>query len=707
MNAKRMMLVFVVVLVVGIMSTVATADIIAYWPLDEGVGDVFYDISGNSYNGTVGGENVEWTSGGYINNGLEFTFATEAPYPEAEAQFGAGVLNIGELTFALWVKMSKPFRSWGPLFVFLGEGHDWDFEPDDKGILWMAVFDEPPEGEVWWGGGDTLDDNRWHHVALTCSNSRNIAILYVDGQAVVDTSESFGGGSGWPFSDEILGIRLGGPRDRNQWASYGGFLDEVVVYNEPLDAGAINDLYLNGPRVHFKNRLPGYGEINVKTTAVLSWDAPGDYTPTGYDVYLGTDPNETAVPEYSSLGQTETTFDPDPDLEYETTYYWQLIVYEPNDGGTGGVPHVSGWWPFTTESLASYITLQPSSQVVDVGDTAVFTIASENTTNYTWKKVSDGSVVLSGAEAATFTITNVQLADEDFYYCELTNDIGTVVSDQARLMTRRLVGLWKLDGDGTDSVALEIPGAPTHDGILPDDPNFIVNGIDGGGAYAFFGDGRVIEVADSSEYFNFYPQGMTVSVWVKTSTTTWDGVVAKQYKPEEGTFLGWLIDVSDDWCHFTVRGSHDDLWGSDDDGTMFDGNWHLITGVMDPETETSRIYVDGVERDESVVYDMANALLTTEPVVFGAETVLGQIPYTGQIDDVRIWNYPLDTIDIALLYTQFNPDAEVCVDRDDPWMYFDVVGEPGESSYCRIDIEDFAELALVWMECNLVPTCLP
>ena len=58
----------------------------------------------------------------------------------------------------------------------------------------------------------------------------------------------------------------------------------------------------------------------------------------------------------------------------------------------------------------------------------------------------------------------------------------------------------------------------------------------------------------------------------------------------------------------------------------------------------------------------------------------------------------LSTLDIT---------ENVCVNQDDSWRYFDVVGEPGESSYCRIDIEDFAELAIVWMECYLVPDCLP
>ena len=67
----------------------------------------------------------------------------------------------------------------------------------------------------------------------------------------------------------------------------------------------------------------------------------------------------------------------------------------------------------------------------------------------------------------------------------------------------------------------------------------------------------------------------------------------------------------------------------------------------------------------------------------------------------------LSTLDITSLYTDFNRGENECVNQDDAWRYFDVVGEPGDSSYCRIDIEDFAELAIVRMECKLVPDCLP
>ena len=201
---------------------------------------------------------------------------------------------------------------------------------------------------------------------------------------------------------------------------------------------------------------------------------------------------------------------------------------------------------------------------------------------------------------------------------------------------------------------------------------------------------RPVVITGSEEYYNFYPQGMTVSVWVKTNTSTWDGVIAKQQRYE--TFSGWTIDVDGGWAHFTVR-TNDDMWGTDNDGDMFDGDWHLITGVIDPVTNTYRIYIDVGIRNENTL----TVAPTThqEPLVFGQAALVADavIPYTGLLDEVRIWNYPLDILEIAQQYVDYYPSAEVCVEPLD----LDFNGN------CIIDIDDFASIAAAWLECNMVP----
>ena len=85
-----------------------------------------------------------------------------------------------------------------------------------------------------------------------------------------------------------------------------------------------------------------------------------------------------------------------------------------------------------------------------------------------------------------------------------------------------------------------------------------------------------------------------------------------------------------------------------------------------------------------------------EPLVFGAEDQYNMVPYTGHIDDVRIFNYPLSSIDIALLYTDFVEGVNVCAEY--PAHDF--------NRDCVVNLDDFATVAGDWMSCNIVPTCM-
>ena len=449
------------------------------------------------------------------------------------------------------------------------------------------------------------------------------------------------------------------------------------------------------------NPSPPDGEPMIAPDVVLAWDEPLGVSSPVYNVYV--DPVLSVVEsrtdtEYSSLGQTGTTFDPPGDLDLETTYYWIVDV---TNGDPGSV------WSFTTYPFVPVVTTQPQSQTVSAGSTATLTLECIRATSYQWYKVetsdpNDMGTPVTGATEITLTLDNFQLGGEGYYYCKLTNEYGVEVTTRARLMTERLVGWWKFDGDLTDSVQEQVPGAPEHDGI--GEPNLVVaEGIDGSGL-EFGDDERIVIVPDTGDYFNFHPQGMTVSIWVKPGDPSdWDGVISKQLRPEDYLdAVGWCIDVNGrgDWgqtgAHFTLRGSHGDLFGNDDDGDMFDGEWYLITAVMNPDTQTSKIYINGSLKNESAVYDFGDIEMNDEPLVFGAEDQYNMTHYIGHIDDVRIWNYPLSSIDIAVLYTDFVQGVDVCAE----YPAYDI------NLDCAINMEDFAMVAGDWMSCNIVPTCM-
>lgn len=80
-----------------------------------------------------------------------------------------------------------------------------------------------------------------------------------------------------------------------------------------------------------------------------------------------------------------------------------------------------------------------------------------------------------------------------------------------------------------------------------------------------------------------------------------------------------------------------------------EGEWHRLTGVYRARARTASFFVDG----EKVGYKSA---LTSTAVAFqpnvqrplrigggASEAKMGKFPFMGEVQSVRVYNYPLDT----------------------------------------------------------------
>lgn len=440
---------------------------------------------------------------------------------------------------------------------------------------------------------------------------------------------------------------------------------------------------------------PADGADNQTTNVQLSWTAPTAYTPIGYTVYVDPyEPNLTTTDAtYYSYNQLGTTFTPDPALENDMTYYWRVEALEPNIAGPNPIPHSGPVYTFTTVALEVVITADPVSRTVDAGTEVILAVEALNATSYQWYK---DDVLLTGETSNTLVIADMQVENEGFYYCVADNALNNpATSAAAQLMTRRLAGWWKLDGDLTDSVAAVVSGAPSHDGTSVD-PNFVAIAKDGSG-YEFDGlADSLVTITNSNAFFNFYPQGYTVSAWVnmpeKATTDPWGAFIAKQgFNPSRGFIL--TNNNIGNAVH-TLRQSFGDLYSGFSADT---GSWHLITGSYDAATGTGKIYFDGMLRNQAASAGIPQP--SEAPLIFGAENAdATTAPYRGLLDDVRIWTYPLDAYEIADLYTQFNPGQWLCVEQ--PAM--DTTGPDGVPD-CKVNLYEFAEIAAKWLECGRYP----
>ncbi len=445
----------------------------------------------------------------------------------------------------------------------------------------------------------------------------------------------------------------------------------------------------------------------VGTDDDLEWAVLNDWH---VDLYFqATEPNFTGVAPIL-IDTADTTYDPGT-MVNGTTYYWRLDAYEPNSIGTGFVVQTGPVWSFTIAPATPTITLQPITQTVETGSEVVLAVDGTNIDYCKWYKggelIKDGEILLPDDDARTLTIGSAQVGDEGYYECEAWNDAGFDPSNVVRLMTKRLVGWWKMDGDVEDSIGEVFEYAPAHPGI-GEDPNFVAVGMDGG-AISFSLEEKPVSLENSNDYFNFFPQGYTISTWVQSTQSGWVPYVAKQQSGDTAGFL--MGSAGGDGGFHTLRG-HNGMNSSD--GNLYsyvsvnDGQWHLVTGTFDAETKLAKVYVDGRLANTSTA--SSNNISPSEFVVtfgawwYGSETS----NLDGLLEDIKIWSYPLEDITIALLYTVFNPGSEICMGNpanDIAGPEVDGNGDPVPD--CRVDLYDLAAFGAGWLECNIVPTCIP
>ncbi|PLX19958.1 MAG: hypothetical protein C0599_09945 [Salinivirgaceae bacterium] len=141
--------------------------------------------------------------------------------------------------------------------------------------------------------------------------------------------------------------------------------------------------YVVGPEIAAElpeaatNPTPADVATDIIATTTLSWEnAASGGVPTGYNLYFGTDGAGATTPTNLENGTTvtETTFTPSSVLDYETTYYWQVIPTN-SVGDATSCPI----WSFTTQSNP----LKPIPFTENFTGVSAYTIPADWTsTNY-------------------------------------------------------------------------------------------------------------------------------------------------------------------------------------------------------------------------------------------------------------------------------------------------------------------------------------
>jgi len=341
------------ILVLGVAASTVVAELVAYYPLDEGTGTIAGDTSGNGHNGTLN-NGTTWISPGYMGNSainVDGNAGSRVDIGTWDPSEGTGQLSL-----ALWVKWSGE-QNKSDHQGLIGKRDSWSdtgalrwfLEVRNDGRIHMRNYNQgvaAPAG--------TLDPfiNQWAHIAVTFDGTT--ARIYLNGE-----EQASGEFSLHDKTDAAMGIGCThGGNDGNQEV-FSGDLDEVYIFNNPISQAQIQDL-ANGIVPTFpKARWPQpEDDATLRDTwASFSWKA-GDGA-ASHDLYLGesfADVNEGTGETFRG-NQTGLFFIagfpgyPYPDgLVPDTTYYWRVDEVEAD----GVTKHKGDVWSFFISPKKAY-----------------------------------------------------------------------------------------------------------------------------------------------------------------------------------------------------------------------------------------------------------------------------------------------------------------------------------------------------------------
>ncbi|MHC4242282.1 MAG: LamG domain-containing protein [Planctomycetota bacterium] len=342
-----------ILLVLGICTDAVLADLIGYWPFNEGQGTEAADITGNGNVGTLNG-GVEWVPG-YKNSAVHFDTAGE--------RIVVGPLDptagTDAMTLAAWINWEGEGHSIGQQGI-IGKRLGWD--PGDT-VKWF--WQTNPTGDFLFradsangGGGGGMGwgnallipyANQWIHVAVTWDNGA--VVQYINGEEVSTGNITF-----IDTADDTP-VTIGCVDSTNN-ETFVGSIDEARIYNHALTLTEIQTMMLG--EFHTANSPdPADGAIHENTWVSLSWK-PGT-SAVSHDVYIGDDfdaVNAGAENTFQGNQAEEFYVVGFPGFAFPeglvpgTTYYWRIDEVNDTDPNS---PWVGDVWSFLIPPKTAYL----------------------------------------------------------------------------------------------------------------------------------------------------------------------------------------------------------------------------------------------------------------------------------------------------------------------------------------------------------------
>jgi hypothetical protein len=209
-----------------------------------------------------------------------------------------------------------------------------------------------------------------------------------------------------------------------------------------------------------------------------------------------------------------------------------------------------------------------------------------------------------------------------------------------------LVAYYPFNGNANDESGNELNGA-NHGAALTQDRHGNANS-----AYHFTAANQnYISVVDNNLLDMHQGEGLTVVFWIRTEV---EGTVqAFGGKYNSVGMGGWLIDQTrSGYAYFSGRAPGAFVYNDSSNVVINDNEWHMVVGMIDGRTWSN--WVDG-ELQRTVDSGNPNPSMNNgDPLVIGCYIDVGQRAsyFTGDIDDIRIYNRALTEAEISELFEE-------------------------------------------------------
>ena len=415
---RKLICLFSFILVLGLAGS-SLAELVMYWPLDEGTGTTAMDVTGNGNDGTINGT-ANWVSG--MNN-LALDFDGSSTYIGVDHEIVRGTWSL-----AMWIRPRDiPYPAGSYYAVWHGEG--WA-----AGVIHLHLRETSLLNADFNTGPDVtsttvLQENEWYHAVVTVTDEgTGGSTMYING---ILEDETAGGSGGDYMGPGMFGNWSGGAR------FYHGLMDDIRIYDHVLSETEVLSAMSGQVWPYASGPTPEDGALYPDTWVSLSWK-PGGLA-ASHDVYMGDnfdDVNDATRDSDLFRGNQGIGFEfyiaGFPPYAYPgglvngTTYYWRID--EVNDADPNS-PWKGDVWSFMVPPKTAYNPIPSNgAKFIDIEGTSLTWTAGFGTKLHYVYFGDDYDTVANAAGAppsVSLTYSPGPLEREKTYYWRVDETDGT------------------------------------------------------------------------------------------------------------------------------------------------------------------------------------------------------------------------------------------------------------------------------------------